>query len=320
MMTAPVLGIFWSHRFLFLFVAFVMFAALAAVIFMLPAPARTTIRLAIEIGSVAVGDKPEPFESPESIARQISNVHGPAALLALAKTGTMPSILRVLQSPSVESIGRSVVMVSTIDSSLEKEAMEFQRTTADLVAKQLEPRAQALRARIATRLALAARATNSLEQQIRDDTSEIKRIDTLIDDLSRQLETQRTRLVTLYHRTGTELQLGESEKLEVQIRELQEQITNQTKLMDNLVRERFSFVRSIPMTRSLLDAQARALADAQFESGSFRETQILMPSASMPTNESARQQRSLLFAAFTVSLLAGFGAIVMSHNMGARRG
>ena len=100
-----------------------------------------TVRSSIEIGSVAVGDRLEAIEPPENIARRIPSVYGPAALLAMANKGVSPATLGALQNPSVESIGRSVVVVSTIDPGHEKEAKEFQDTAADLVIKELGPRA-----------------------------------------------------------------------------------------------------------------------------------------------------------------------------------
>jgi len=136
MMTAPILQIFWSHRVSFLVVMCLTFIALAVVIFTLPT--RATVRSSIEIGSAAVGDKQEAFEPPENVARRIPSIFGPAALLAMASKGASPLILSALQNPSVESIGRSVVIVSTIDPGLEKEAMEFQETTADLVIKGMD--------------------------------------------------------------------------------------------------------------------------------------------------------------------------------------
>ena len=72
--------------------------------------------------------------------------------------------------------------------------MEFQETTADLVIKELAPRAQALRQSIAIRIALATKASDSLEQQIKDDVNEIERLSALTDDLRGQLERLRASL------------------------------------------------------------------------------------------------------------------------------
>ena len=172
MMTAPIVQIFWSHRVSFLVAMCLTFVALAFVIFTLPT--RVTVRSSIEIGSAAVGDKQEPFEPPENIARRISSVYGPAALLAMANKGVSPLNLGALQNPNVESIGRSIVMVSTVDPGLAKEAGEFQETIADLIIKELAPRERAMRESIATRLALATMASDSLEQQMKDDANEIE--------------------------------------------------------------------------------------------------------------------------------------------------
>ena len=227
-------------------------------------------------------------------------------------------ILGALQNPRVESIGRSVVMVSTIDPSLEKEAKEFHDIIANLVTKELAPRARALRESIESRIALATKASESLEQQIKDDGGEIDRISVLTEDLRGQLEKQRVNLAALYQRTGTALQPGESTTLEAHIRELHEQISNQTNLIGTLTLERSRFIHDLATTRRLREAQGKVVADAQFEKNSFNETHISLPPALMPATESKKRRLSLLFVAFVVSLLAGFGTVVLVHNMGVR--
>ena len=315
-MTAPVLQIFWSHRFSFLFVVCLTFLALALIIFMLPK--RATVRSSIEIGSVAIGDKLEAIESPENVAKRMPSIYGPGALLAMESKGVSPAILGALQNPSVESIGRSVTTVSTIDPGLEKEAKEFQETTADLIIKELAPRTKALREGIETRIALATKAADNLEQRIKDDSNEIDRIGVLADDLRSQLGKQRENLAALYQRTATALPAGDSAKLEAEIRELHEQISSQTDLIGLLTLERSQFIHDLAASRRLREAQGRAVADAQFEKNSFRETQISLPPALMPA-EPTRRRLSLLLVAFVVSLLAGFGTVVMFHNLGTRR-
>lgn len=318
MINAPILQIFWSYRFLFLVVMSLTFVAFAAVIFALPT--RATVRSSIEIGSAFVGDKQEAFEPPDEVARRIPIVYGPAALLAMANKGVPASILAQLQTPRVESIGRSVVIVSTIDPNLEKEATEFQETTADYVIKELAPHAQALRESIAIRIALATQASDNLEQQIKDDVNEIERIAALSDDLRGQLETQRATLAALYQRTGTTLQPGESAMLEAQIRELREQLSGQTNLIGNLTFERSNIIHDLATARRRREAVDKALANAQFEKDSFNETHISLRSAVMPAATTLATRRlSLLSVAFAISLLVGFGAIVLVHNKGTAR-
>lgn len=315
-MIAPIWQIFWSHRFSFLFVVSLAFGALALVIFTLPT--RATVRSSIEVGSVAVGDKLEAIEPPENISRRIPTVYGPGALLAMANKGVSPAILGALQNPSVESIGRSVVIVSSIDPALEKEAREFQETTANLVIKELAPRTRALREGIETRIALATKAADNLEQQIKDDSNEIDRIGVLADDLRNQLEKQRENLAALYQRTATS-SAGEKASLEAQIRELHEQLSSQTNLIGRLTLERSQFIRDLAATRRLREAQGKAVADAQFEENGFKETHISLPPALMPAMEPTKRRLTLLLVALAVSLLAGIGTVVMSHNLGIRK-
>jgi hypothetical protein len=317
MMNAPVLQIFWSHRFSFLSVACLTFIVLALVIFTLPK--RATVRSSIDIGSAAVGDKQEAFEAPENVARRIPSVYGPATLLAMSNKGVSPAILGALQNPSVESIGRSVVILNTIDPRLEEEAKEFQEATAGLVINDLAPRARALRESIETRIALATKAADNLERQIKDDADEIERISALTDDLRSQLEKQRASMATLYQRTGTELQPGESSTIEAHIREMHEQISSQTNLISSLLLERSDVTRDLATTRRLRDTQGKAVADAQFEKNSFNETHMSLPPALMPATEPAKRTLSLILVALAISLLAGFGTVVISHNLSTRK-
>jgi hypothetical protein len=317
MMTAPILQIIWSHRISFLVMMGLTFIAFAFVIF--TQPKRVAVRSSIEIGSAAIGDKQEVFELPENVARRIPSVYSPAALLAMADKDVSPLALGALQNPNVESIGRFVVMVSTIDPRFEKEAKDFQKSVADLVINELAPRARALREAIGARTALATEASDNLEQQIKDDGGEIERIGVLTEDLRGQLEKQRVNLAALYQRTGTALQPGERTTLEAHIRELHEQISNQTNLIGNLTLERSRFVHDLATTRRLREAQGKAIAEAQFEKNSFNDTHISLPPALMPAAEPTTRRLSLLLVAVAVSLLAGFGTVVLLHNMGVRK-
>lgn len=315
-MTAPSVQIVWLHKRLFLFVMCLTFVALAILIFMLTN--RTTVRSSIEIGSAVIRENPEPFEPPEHVARRILSVYGPATLLAMAKKGTSPSILSALQNPNVENIGRSVVMVSTVDPSLENEAREFQETIADQIIKELAPRARALRESIAAQISLATKASDDLEQQIKADANEIERISAVSDDLRGQLEKQRANLTALYQHTGTALQPSENITVEAQIRELREQITSQTNLIDSLTLERSDLIGDLAMTRSLYDTQSRAVADAQFKQNSFTETRISLPPSVIPSTTTSRRL-SLLLIAFAISVLAAFGTVVLLHNVVERK-
>jgi hypothetical protein len=318
MMPAPIVQIVWSHRRPFLFVMCLTFLALAFFIFMLPK--RATVRSSIEIGSAVIGDKQEPFEPPEYVAKRIPSVYGPAALLAMANKGISPLILSALQNPTVESIGRSLVIVSVIDPSVEKEAKEFQKAIADIIIKELAPRARAFRESITARKFLAKRASDNLDQQIKDDTNEIERTSTLADGLQSQLEKQRAALSALYQRTGTAMQPGESAVVEAHIRELHEQISSQTNLIGRLALDRSDLTRNLETTRRRYEAQGKAVVDAQFEQDSFNETRISLPAALISAPTAATSSRfNLLLVAFAISLLTGFGTVVLFHNFFARK-
>jgi hypothetical protein len=310
-MIAPVLQIVWSYRRLLVLVTCLTFVALAIVIFALPT--RETVRSAIEIGSAVVSEKPEPFELPEQVARRITSVYGPAALLAMAQKGISPAILNALQNPNVESIGRSVVISSTVGPGVENEAKRFQETIADQIIKDLEPRARAWREDIANQMSIATRASDRLEQSIKADEDEIKRTSALYDDLRGQLENQRTNLAKLYQRAGTPLQPGETTVVESQIRELNEQIAGQTNLLGGLALERSDVTRDLARAHRLFETQGRATADAKFDQNSFSETHVSLPPSLIPVQTTPRRL-SLLLVAFTISVLAGFGTVVLLHN------
>ena len=318
MTTAPIFQIFWSHRVTFLVVMCVTFIALALVIFTLPKRTTVTVRSSIEIGSAAAGDRLEAVEPPENAARQIPGFYGPAALVAMANKGVSPAILAALQNPSVESIGRSLVVMSTIDPSLEKEAKEFQEAVADLVIREMAPRERAIRESIETRMALATRAADDIEQQTKDAANEIGRIGVLLNDLRGQLERQQENLSALYQRTATALPAGEGATLELQMRGMQERISAQTNLIGTLTLERSEIIRTLVTTYRLSAEQRNAVADAQFGQKSFNQTRVSLPPTLMPATNSTTRRRSLLLVAFVISLLAGIGVVVMSHNMRAR--
>ena len=311
-MTAPVVQIMWSRQLLFLAVMGLTFLALAMAIFAIPK--RVQVRSSVEIGSVVIEKKPETIEPPEQVARQISSVYGPATLLVMAGKGTSPAILSALQNPSVESIGRSVVVVSTINPNAENEAKEFQGTIADLIIKDLSPRARALRESIAARISLATKAADDFEQQIKVGANEIERISALSEDLRGWLANQRADLGALYQRTGAAPQPGESTMIEARIRELHDQISSQTTLLVSLIQERSNLIREIAATRRLYDTQARAAAEAQFEQNSFTDTRVSLPASLMPAITTSRQL-SLLLVALSISILVAFGTVVLLHKV-----
>jgi hypothetical protein len=302
----------WSYRRTFLLVTCFTFAVLSVGILTL-LKRTSTVRSSIEIGSAVVGDKQEAFESPEYIAKRISSVLGPAALLIMAKEGTSPSILSALQNPRVESIGRSVVVTNTVDPGLESEAKQFQEITANRLIEELAQRAHALREAINVRISLAKEAFDDLQRQIKIHEVEISRISALIDDSQTQLEKQRADLARLYQRMGTALQPAESSPIEAQIRELREQISSQSNLIGRLILDRSDLTHSLTATRHLFATQSTTIADAQFEQNSFNETRISLPPSLMPAPTSSIRP-SLFLVALAMAILVSFGIVVLLHN------
>ncbi len=314
MITTPILQILWSHRRSFVVVMCLTFITLAFLIFM--RPNGVTVRTSIDIGSAIVGGKQETFDITEGVARRISVIYGPVALLNMANKGTSKVILTALERPVLESIGRFVVIGSPIDPSFEKEAMEFQEAVAELVIKGIAARSYALRENNATRIVLTNKVADNLEQQIRENQNEINRLGALIDDLRALFEKKQEALAALYQHSGTPLAAGDSTSLEARIRELQEQLSSQATLAANLTAERTSFYRDLAATRRLRDAQGSAIAEAQFEKNSFNDAHISQLATVSPVTQTSRLV--LLLLAFAVSVLAGFGTVVMAYNRGVR--
>jgi hypothetical protein len=291
------------------------FLVLAIGIFMLP-KSRALVRSSIEIGFAIINEKQEPLEPPEQVARRIPSIYAPAVLLAMEKKGTSPSILSMLQNPSVESIGRTLVVISAIDASAENEAKAFQEAISDQVIKEEIPRVQLLRELAARRIASITSASDTLEREIKANAAEIERISALSDDLRGQLEKQRANLATLYQRAGA-AQPGERSTIETEIRELSEQISSQTRLLGILTLERVQFMRDLAETRRQYEPQIEALADAQLAQKMFNETRVSLAPSLLPVATSSRRL-SMLLVALTISVLVAFGTVVLLHNVAGR--
>jgi hypothetical protein len=313
-MIAPIIQIMWLNRRPFLWVMCLTFLALATVIFTIPK--RATVRSAIEIGSAVINEKQEPFESPEYVARRIPSVYVPAALVEMERKGTPPSILSALQHPSVESIGRSVVVLSTVGASAENEAKEFQKAIADQVIKQQAPRAQVLREGIAIRIASTTRSSEILEQEIIATAKEIESINALSADLRGQIESQRANLAILYQRLATATS-DERTTVGAQIGGLNEQISSQATLIGNLTLRHSDLTHDLATKRREYEAQTKAIADAQLEQKMFSEPYISLEPSLMPASTSRRL--SLLLVALVISVLVAFGTVVLLHNVVERK-
>jgi hypothetical protein len=273
----------------------------------------STVKSSIEIGSAIVGDKQEPFELPEYVAKRISNVLGPAALQSMAKDGTAPSVLNALLNTRVESIGRSIVVTNVVAAGLESEAKRFQEITANRLLKELAQRSHAVREAINVRVTLGKEAFDDLQRQIKMHEMEISRISTLINDSQTQLEKRLADLASLYERTKTAIQPADNSTIEAQIRELREQISSQSNLIGRLALDRSDLTRSLTATRHLLATQGKTIADAQFEQNSFNEPRISLPPSIMPAPASPIGP-SLFLVALAMSILLSFGMVVLLHN------
>jgi hypothetical protein len=309
-MNDPVLQIFWLHRRLFLGIMCLTFLALAIGIFVLPRP-RAIVRTSIEIG--VINETLQPLEPPEQVARRIPGVYAPAIILAMARKGTPPSILGALQNSTVENIGRSLIVLTAIDASAEKEAKEFQEAITDQIIKEEAPRAQMLRDEIAERIALTKKAADKLDRQTDFVATELERIRTLSDNLQGQIENQEATVAALRQRAETTQQPTDRSAIEDEIRKFQGQISNQVTLMGSLTLERSRLMRNLAMTNQAEEAQIRLLADAQLEQKLFAETRVSLAPSLMPVTASYRRT-NLLFVAIAISILVAFGTVVLVHN------
>jgi tetrahydromethanopterin S-methyltransferase subunit B len=283
------------------------FIALAAVIFMLPTQQLVTVRSSFDIG--VVNEKQDPIEAPDQVAKRITGVYASAALQAMEKKGTPLSVLSALQGSSAEDIGRTVIMISTIDARAESAATEFQQNIADQIIKGEAPRVQLLAEASAARVASAKQASDKLKQQIDALVEEIGRLGMLRDDLRRGIESQRAALAALYQRSGTDLQ-----SIDRSAADLSEQIWGQTLLMSSLTLERSNLSRDLMSMSDRYEALLKAFADAELQQKMFSESRVSLPPHAMPAAIISRRPR-LLFVAFVVSILIAFGTVVLIHNI-----
>jgi hypothetical protein len=303
-MNAPILQISWLHRRLFLFVMCLTFIALAIGVFMLPIP-RSIVRTSIEIGA----------EPAEQVARRIPGVYVPIILLAMSERGVPASTLGPLQRSSVENIGRSLILITAIEASAEKEAREFQQAIADQIVKDETPRVQALREGVGARIALAKSASDSLDSLNGSMTKELERIRILSENLQGQIETQQAKLATLRQRTETAQHPPDRSTIEEEMLELYRQISNQWTLVGDLTLERSRLLRDIATTNRAKEQQIQQMADAQLDQRLLAETHVLMAPSLMPVTANYGRL-TLLFVAIAISILVAFGAVVLLHHFG----
>ena len=296
-MTAPILRSIWSRRTLFLGVMGLTFAVLATAIFVMPK--RVQIRSSIEIGTAV--------EAPDLVARRITGVYVPATLLAIAGKAKNPSVLANLQNPNVEGFGSSILIVSTIPPDFESDAKAFQESITDQVIKDLAPRARALRENIASRITLGTKASEKLEQQVKNTAREIERVDTFTSNLQRQLEAPQANLAT---RDRPASQTDEVNADQARARELRETISSQWTLAGELALERSRLVRDLTTAERQHSAQMAALVTAQFEQSNFKEPQVSQIPTLMPV-KNVWNRPSLLLVALATSILVAFGTVVL---------
>jgi uncharacterized coiled-coil protein SlyX len=316
-MVAPIIQIMWLNRRPFLWVMCVAFLALATIIFMLPK--RATVRSSVDIGSAVINEKQELFESPEYFARQIPSVYVPTALVAREKIGTPPPILSELQHPSVESIGRSVVLLSTVRAGAENDAKEFQKAIADQIIKQQAPREQVLRDRTAIRIASTTRSSEILKQEITATAKELEGINGLIADLRGQVESHRANLAILYQRLTTANTRERATAGDALIHELNQQIASQATLMGSLTQRYSDLTRDLATKQREYEAQTKAIADAQLEQKMFNQPYISLEPSLMPAAATTSRQFSFLLVALVISFLVAFGTVVLLHNVVERK-
>jgi hypothetical protein len=300
--TDPMLQILWSLRRLFLWVMCLTFVILATITFTLTNQ-LATVRSSIEVGSSTVNQKQEPFDPPDQVARQVSSVYVPTALSELEKKGASPSVLHSLRTTTVESVARSLVLVSTIDARAENEAKEFHQSIADQIINAQSRRAQLIRDVITERIATARRRSISLSEQSDTAAREIDSINVLSKDLRGQIERERASLADLVDSKDDE-----------RASRLQGQISSKMISLASLTIERAKLIQSLMTLRQQSDAQAGVLVQAQFDEKTLGEPRVSLPPLLISMKDTPRRL-SLLFIAFTISILIAFGTVVFVHRV-----
>ena len=304
------------HRRLLLLVLLGTFLVLAIAIFLMPK--GYVVRSSIEVGSALMGNKQESFEPPDQLAKQITSTYSSAAVLAMAQNGASPGTLVALANLKAQAIGRSVVMLSTIDASRVNDARQFQQIILDQLIKERAPHIKALRDYVAAKITSASRTSANFVEQIKAITDQIESSGARSTDLRKQLEISRVELTAKFQNLGAMQSSDERNAAEATIRELREQIRGIETSGNDLATERSNLIRQLAEANRQNEDQLKAIDNARNEQRLLNETRVSLPPSLIPIPTGPRRLL-LLVAALAVSLLLAFATAVLLVKLAERK-
>jgi hypothetical protein len=315
-MADSMLQIIKFHRRLLISILLGTFFVLAIIIFL--TPKAYVVRSSIEVGSAVIGNKQDWFEPPDQLAKQIASTYSSTALLAMAQNGLSPGTLVALANLKTQPIGRSVVMLSTVDASQENDAKQFQQNILDQVIKERAPHIKALRDYVVAKIASASRTSANFAEQIKAITDQIESSGARSSDLRKQAEISRAALAAKFQNLGTLQNSDERSAAEAAIRELREQIRGLESSGNDLATERSDLIRRLAEATRQNEEQLKAIDNARNEQRLLTETRVSLPPSLIPIPTGPRRLL-LLVAALAVSLLLAFGTAVLLVKLEERK-
>jgi hypothetical protein len=307
--TAPGMRIIWFYGRIFFGVATVAFLGLAAAIFFFVKP-TATVRSSIDIGSVFLDAREQFFEPPEIVAKRILALYASAALSAIGDDSIPATLAAALMGSTADSVGRSVVITSTVDPAAVNRAKDFQQNITDRVLKDVAAKAQSVRERILLRRDLAKAAADKFRQETDELAKAIDRVDTRLADFN-ALAKLPAAAGPAEPKGGTGLSQrskdGSAASPQMQIA---------SKAIADLAVERAKLDLEVAQGGTLADVQARILAEMEFSLGSFKETFVSLPPQLVSSTPKLRWL-NLLFVAFLASILFAVGTVALIHDIAA---
>lgn len=271
------------------------------------------VKSSIEVGSALVNDRMEALEPPDQVARQITGVYLSAALLTLFQKGVPIPDLVVIQNLKADPVGRSIIITSVGDASLEGVSKELQHLIIDRTIKDRAAFVNGITKGFDIKIDSARRTQADLRNQSTAILSEIEANGARAETIRKQLEDYRTELSTKFQRAAPLKSQDERITVEAEIRELRDQISLLQALAKEVSTERSRAIRDLAEIRRQTEDQSKTIASTERDKQLLGETRITLPPSLIPLPLGPRRL-FFLFGALAVSILAAFGTVILLHR------
>ncbi len=295
----------------FLIVMFGLFFVSGIFIFLLP---RTYFVVsALEVGLVLVGDRQEPIEPPEQVAKQITSFYLRPALIEISKKGVSQVVLDALVNLKAEAVGRAVIMQGDGDTKLEDSSKVLQQMIIDLLIRDRLASTQIVRDASKFKVESAKRLSAQLETQASMLEREIDTSELRVAEITRQIDIFQVQLAEKFRSLPTS-QTPISVVLESEIREIRDQISTSQSLRKDIASQRSQSIRDLAELRSRIQEQLKLVDTGQREQRSTSDMHMLVLPTAFPSPIGPRRI-SLLLAALALSGLVAFGTAALLHKL-----